>query len=410
MTSHQSAPPAGHSLPGTVKSRSTAVVLTSAPRSDHSGLEKVLHAADFSVTFCDDVDAAISAVQRSPHIVVVDLRAAIPGTTAFLNRLSAGDRVPQTIFWGTGPTRVGVVEFDQTVRLNWLSGAWHLDTLQQLEARLRTRDRPRVVLMAAELRTALQAGEIELRYQPTMDLRRMDAHSPVEALLRWRHPNLGLLTASEFMPAAEEPRLRQDLTDFALLKAIEQLKAWQLAGIKTGIAVNLEASLLKDVQFPRRLTRLVNEHHVDPARLELEVSERGVMSGTPETAAIIEALVERDFRLSLDDFGGTQISLQQVLLLPFSQLKISAALVHSLGASERARRLTRGLIHLAHDLDMLACGKGVETSEQMLLLQALGCDAAQGWYVGGPVEASELADAVGSSEAARDDSVAPQTD
>ena len=375
---------------------SAAIVLSSAPRADHTGLEKLLHSAGFAVSFRDQLDAT-DAMERPPGLVIVDVRATVPGTIDFLNRLSQREPVPQTVFWGTGPTRVGVVEFDQTVRLNWLSSAWHFDTLQQLETRLRTRERPKVAVTAGELKSALDAGALELRYQPTLDLRRTDSPSPVEALLRWRHPSLGLLTASEFMPVATDPQLRRQLTDYALQVAVRQLNGWQLAGLGTSVVVNLDASLLNDVQFPRRLSRLVEQHDVDPSRLGLEVNEHGVMTASAETIATMDALVERGFRLCVDDFGGTHISLQQVLLLPFSQLKISAALVRGLSGAERARRLVRGVIHLAHDLEMTACGKGVETSEQMLLLKGLGCDAAQGWYIGGPIEAAELANILAGS-------------
>jgi EAL domain-containing protein (putative c-di-GMP-specific phosphodiesterase class I) len=280
---------------------------------------------------------------------------------------------------------VGVVEFDQTVKLSWLGGAWHLDNLQQLEARLRARGRPGVTITPTQVSAALQAGQLELRYQPTLNLRNAGATSAVEGLLRWNHPTLGLLTAGEFLPVASDSALLRQLTDFALLAAVQQLQQWRRVGIATPISINLDVSLLNDVQFPKRLAGLIREYGVDPGHLRLEVSEHGFMSGSAETGSVIEGLFERDFHLSLDDFGSAAIALQHVLLLPFAEVKLSADLIHGLAGNERARRLTRGLIHLVHDLGMHACGKGVETAEQMLLLQAIGCDAAQGWYIGGPV-------------------------
>ena len=375
--------------PGTERP-SVAIVLTSSPPTSHTGLCKGLVAAGFSVTFVHSADAWLFDDDSHPSLVVVDLMAPVANTTKHLNRLSEHPSVPQIVFWGTGPTDIGVVEFDQTASLNWLAGAWHLDTVFQLEQRLRQNRHTPLSIAPLDVVAAIEAGQIEIHYQPTINLRAAKSGSPVEALLRWRHPTFGVLTASEFLPTGPDPLVRRQLTDFALHNAVQQLQLWRDAGIETPIAVNLEASLLNDVQFPKRLSLLIREFDVQANRLHLEISEQGVMSGTPETGPVIEALTDRDFRLSVDDFGGNRISMQQVLLLPFAELKISAGLIQLVARSERARRLTRGIIHLAHDLDMLTCGKGVETAEQLLLLKGIGCDAAQGWYVGGPVLPAEL--------------------
>lgn len=367
-----------------------AMIVTSSPPASHTGLYKGLVAAGFGVTFVHSADGLFPEGDSRPSLVVVDLVAPVANTTKQLNRLSEDHPVPQIVFWSTGPGDIGVVEFDQTASLNWLAGAWHMDTVFQLEQRLRENRRLPLNITPQDVIAALEAGQIALHYQPTINLRDANSGSPVEALLRWRHPTFGVLTASEFLSLDLDPLVRQRLTDFALHNAVHQLRVWQDAGIDTAIAVNLETSLLEDVRFPKRLSTLVKEFDVCSSRLHLEISEQEVMNGTSEAGQIIEALTDRDFRLSVDDFGGGKISMQQVLLLPFAQLKISAGLIQILARSERARRLTRGIIHLAHDLDMLACGKGVETNEQMLLLKGIGCDAAQGWYIGGAVHPAGL--------------------
>jgi EAL domain-containing protein (putative c-di-GMP-specific phosphodiesterase class I) len=375
--------------PGSERSR-VAIIATSSPPTGHTGLCKGLVAAGFDVAFVHSADAWPVDDDTHPGLVVVDLMAPVADTTKHLNRLSQHRSVPQIVFWGTGPTEIGVVEFDQTASLNWLAGAWHMDTVFQLEHRLRQNRHGTFEIDPQDVIGALEVGQIEIHYQPTINLRVSNSGSPVEALLRWRHPTLGVLTASEFLPTGPDPLVRRQLTDFALNNAVQQLRLWHDAGIDTAIAVNLDTSLLNDVQFPKRLSLLVREFDVPANRLHLEISEQGVMSGTPETGPIIEALTDRDFRLIVDDFGGSRISMQQVLLLPFAQLKISAELIQLVARSDRARRLARGIIHLAHDLDMLTCGKGVETAEQVLLLKGIGCDAAQGWYVGGAVPPAAL--------------------
>jgi len=370
--------------------RSVAIVLTTSPPSSHSGLCKGLQAAGFSVAFADNADTLLANPDSHPSLVLVDLKAPVCNATKQLNRLAEHRSVPQVVYWGTGPTDIGVVEFDQTVSLNWLAGAWHVDTVHQLERRLRQRGRAPLNIAPDDVVAALEADQIELHYQPTASLRAANSVCPVEALLRWRHPSYGLLTASEFLPSGPDPVVRRQLTDFALKSAVEQLYIWTDAGIETPIAVNLDASLLNDIHFPKRLSLLIREFDVSADRLHLDISERGLMTGTAETGPIIEALTEHDFRLSLDDFGSSTISMSKALLLPFSELKISAELIQLVVRGERARRLTRGVIQLAHNLDMLACGKGVETGEQLLLLKGFGCDTAQGWYIGGPVPANAL--------------------
>jgi EAL domain-containing protein (putative c-di-GMP-specific phosphodiesterase class I) len=360
-------------------------VVTSSPPTSHTGLCKGLIAAGFDVTFVHSADTWRSDDDFRPSLVVVDLMAPVANTTKHLNRLSEHRAVPQIVFWGTGPTEIGVVEFDQTASLNWLAGAWHMDSVFQLERRLRQKRHESLNIAPEDVSAALDAGQIEIHYQPTINLRGTKTGSAVEALLRWRHPTFGVLTAGEFLPTGPDPLVRNQLTDFALQNAVHQLRLWRDADIDTAIAVNLDTNLLNDVQLPKRLSLLVKEFDVPANRLHLEIAEQGVMSGAPETGQVIEALADRDFRLSVDDFGGSRISMQQVLLLPFAQLKISPGLIQLVARSDRARRLARGIIHLAHDLNMLTCGKGVETAEEMLLLKGIGCDAAQGWYVGGAV-------------------------
>jgi len=364
---------------------SIAIVLTTSPPTSHSGLCKGLRAAGFTVAFIDNADALLAEQDSHPSLVLVDLKAPVCNATKQLNRLAEQRSVPQVVYWGTGPTDIGVVEFDQTVSLSWLAGAWHVDTVHQLEHRLRQRNRPPLNVAPDDVLAALEAGQIELHYQPTASLRSARSGCPVEALLRWRHPTCGILTASEFLPTGPDPLVRRQLTDFALKSAVQQLQLWSQAGIDTPIAVNLDASLLNDIHFPKRLALLIREFDVRADRLHLDISEQGLMNGTSETGPIIEALSEHDFRLSVDDFGSSAVSMSKILLLPFTELKITAELIRLVVRDERARRLTRGVIHLAHDLEMLACGKGVETGEQLLLLKGFGCDTAQGWYIGGPV-------------------------
>jgi EAL domain-containing protein (putative c-di-GMP-specific phosphodiesterase class I) len=369
-----------------------AVVLSVAGRKMHQGLENLLQAFGFEVSFAADGEEITASLNKGPALVVLDLGAPPGDAIGYLNRLASVNPEAQTVLLGAGASQagMGVVEFNETVAFGWLAKAWHVDDLGELEEQLR-RTTPARDLTRVDLLRALDNHEFVLHYQPIFDLRRNEQELvAVEALVRWSHPDLGLLPPGAFLPLAETEGLMQRMTDHTLQLAAEQLTAWKQQGRKLPISVNIGADLLTDHEFPERLLRALTELGIDPEDLILEVAERGVMSHRPEPVTVAADLIDRGFHLVIDDFGRGSISLMQVMILRFVAIKIDECLIRQVSRRERAKQLVRGIVRLAHDLGMRVCAESVETAEVLFLLKGLGCDEAQGWYLGRPLPAAAV--------------------
>jgi EAL domain-containing protein (putative c-di-GMP-specific phosphodiesterase class I) len=370
----------------------TALVLSVSDRKLHQGLENMLRAFGFDVTFVRDGQEITASLGTDPALVILDLAAPPGDAIGYLNRLSSVSPGAQGVLMGAAASQagVGVVEFDQTIAFGWLAKAWHVDDLGELEEHLR-RTTPVRDLTRDDLMRALDNHEFILHYQPIFDLRRNEQDLVgVEALVRWAHPELGMLPPGAFLPLAQTEGLMPRVTDHTLQLAAEQLTAWKQQGRKLPISVNIGADLLTDYEFPARLLRALTELGIGPEDLILEVAERGVMSHRPEPVVVAADLIDRGFRLVIDDFGRGSISLMQVMILRFTAIKIDESLIRQVSRRERAKQLVRGIVRLAHDLGMRVCAESVETAEVLFLLKGLGCDEAQGWYLGRPLPAAAV--------------------
>ncbi len=246
----------------------------------------------------------------------------------------------------------------------------------------------RLTLMG-ELRRAIEADALHLCYQPKVEL---TTGSPieVEALVRWRHPHLGLVSPAEFVPLAEQTGAIRPLSRWVVGRALQQVAAWQRAGVTLGVAVNLSALDLHDRGLPRRLTARLAEAEVPPTRLVLEVTESSVMAD-PETARrVLAEVVAMGVTVSIDDFGTGYSSLAQLRRLPVQELKVDRSFVLEMERSPEVALIVRATIEMAHSLGLRVVAEGVETGGIAARLRDMGCDLAQGNYFGEPVEAAEL--------------------
>jgi EAL domain-containing protein (putative c-di-GMP-specific phosphodiesterase class I) len=254
-------------------------------------------------------------------------------------------------------------------------------------------------LCSEDLASAIANGELTLRYQPVIRRIRAGAwHAEsVEALVRWQHPTLGLLVPAQFLSLIDSDRgqLMQQLTDFVFERGIEQLRVWQSDGFHIGLRVNVAAGLIADAQFPDRLEALLQEHGTDPELLTLEIREESALGQSSlgqstKGTDILTRLRLKSIKLSYDDFGAAGPALNGLYTLPFGEIKIDRCLIADLTRESGAQVLVGGLIEIAHRLDMLCCAVGVETAEQMQILDEAGCDLIQGFYIGSPLPAAKL--------------------
>ena len=245
------------------------------------------------------------------------------------------------------------------------------------------------LVMVGELRRALTGDELEVHYQPKADLRtgRVDG---VEALVRWRHPERGLVPPDEFVPLAESCGLVELLTARVLDAAVEQLAAWHAQDLPLSVAVNVSVRDLAGSLLVDRVTSSLRRHGVAACWLQLEVTEGSLFAESTGAATTLRQLDELGVALSLDDFGTGYSSLGHLRRLPVQELKIDRSFVQRLGDDPRDRAIVRSVVDLAEGLGMRVVAEGVEDLATWRALRDLGCDVAQGWYVCRPQPADVL--------------------
>ena len=241
--------------------------------------------------------------------------------------------------------------------------------------------------LISELRVALEHGQIELHYQPKARVSDGGV-AGVEALVRWRHPQRGLVPPDDFIPVAEQSGLMYRLTDVVIDMALEQAAAWQRASMTVPMAVNVSFRDLVDPAFGQRLTRRLAAHELDPSLLTLEITERVLTSDLARARIALEGLAAAGIRISLDDFGTGWSSLRLLRELPVTELKIDRSFVGRVAAVDADAVVVRALTQLSHGLGMQVVAEGVETAVTWRTISDIGVDVAQGWHVARPMPAA----------------------
>ncbi len=242
-----------------------------------------------------------------------------------------------------------------------------------------------------QLRRAIEDGELVLHYQPKVDLTTGQV-AGVEALVRWQHPERGLLSPDTFVPLAEQTGLMKSLTASVLEQALRQTAVWSDAGLQIRMAVNVSARDLHDDTFCARVSEALNRTGVPASFLELELTERVVMADPERALENLTALSRLGVRLSLDDFGTGYSSLAYLRRLPVTEIKIDKSFVLRMDVDDEDATIVRSTIDLAHGLGLRVLAEGVETAETWQRLSDLGCDAAQGYFLSRPHPANVVTD------------------
>jgi diguanylate cyclase (GGDEF)-like protein len=246
--------------------------------------------------------------------------------------------------------------------------------------------------LLAELRAAIQDGQLVLHYQPKVTLAPGGGErvTGVEALVRWNHPTRGLLPPGDFVPLAERSGSIGDLTRWVLDTALGQCRAWQDAGLELAVAVNLAAPNIVDRALPDLVAELLEAWELPGERLECEISEHTVMADQRRALDVLERLRALGVRLSLDDFGSGHSSLAYLKRLPLDEVKIDRSFVMGMTEDADDAAIVRSTIDLARHLGLEVVAEGVETEATLRDLAGLSCDVAQGFYVSRPLPADEL--------------------
>lgn len=242
-----------------------------------------------------------------------------------------------------------------------------------------------------DLRRALERQELFLHYQPCFSVRSGKILG-VEALIRWQRSKSELIPPNDFIPLAEEIGLINDIGEWALRTACAQSSAWQQAGIPpVRMSVNLSARQLQQKEFPQTVLRILNETNLPSEWLELELTETALMDSLDLAPATLEQLGALGIRMSIDDFGTGYSSLNYLRRFNFQTLKMDRCFISDIPADKKAAAIARGLITLAHNLDLSVTAEGVEQNAQLVFLATERCDQAQGFLASRPLPPERLA-------------------
>ncbi len=247
----------------------------------------------------------------------------------------------------------------------------------------------RLTLMA-DLREALQCDEeLFLQYQPLVRLRDRSL-AGVEALVRWRHPERGLVPPLEFVPFAEKTRLIKPLTRWVLVSALKQSVAWQQGGHSIPVSVNISMRDLVDPEFPQMIAALLQAAQAPPSLLVLEITESLIMTEPERAIDTLSQLRKLGVRLAVDDFGTGYSSLAYLHRLPIHEIKIDKSFVAAITGEANRANIVRASVELGHSLQLETVAEGVEDARTLDLLAALGCDLAQGYFISRPMLANQV--------------------
>jgi diguanylate cyclase (GGDEF)-like protein len=240
--------------------------------------------------------------------------------------------------------------------------------------------------LVAQLRHAIDDGQLVLHYQPKVDAADGVVTS-VEALVRWQHPTRGLLPPGAFVPAAESTELIVSLTDWVVDRACAQAAAWRAQGMPLPIAVNVSARCLRDHEFADRMLAALQRHQVTSDLITIEITETAVIADPERAAATLRRLAERGMGVAIDDFGVGYTSLAHLDHLPISELKIDREFVAHMTRGADGDAVVRAVVSLGHGLGMTVVAEGVEDDTTLALLAEIGCDVAQGYAIARPAPA-----------------------
>lgn len=264
----------------------------------------------------------------------------------------------------------------------------HNQTLQIYHAGLDVNSVERLKLIN-DLKFAISDDQLELHYQPKLNLK-TGIVTHVEALVRWQHPELGMIPPDDFIHIAEQTGQINALTNWVFLTALKQYNTWKALDININIAVNISAENLKDPQFDSFIRRTVKEQNVPPQFITLEVTESAVVDNPQAAIALLRKFKNDGFKISIDDYGTGYSSLAQLKQLPVNELKIDKSFVQRLETDEDDQIIVRSTIELAHNMGLSVVAEGIEDEYTLHWLARHGCELAQGYFISRPQHSDKL--------------------
>jgi EAL domain-containing protein (putative c-di-GMP-specific phosphodiesterase class I)/FixJ family two-component response regulator len=354
------------------------------------------------ITTCDTPHLALQAMDHPmgpPDLILLDLNMPEMDGVEFLRHL-VSRHFAGALILVSGEEENVLRSVERLLRAHRLTSLGHLQKpfkREALEAMISTwkpaagerRQVARVAFSCEAVRAAIAHGELVNYYQPVVAVATGNLVG-VEALVRWRHPDAGLVFPDQFIGVAEAGGLISELTLCVLNSALAQARAWKDAGLALTMAVNVSTGDLASIDFPNIVSSRAASAGVSPQSLVLEVTESRLMGPTDIALDVLNRLRLRRFRLSIDDFGTGHSSLAQLRDVPFDQLKIDHSFVHGAAADGAARAIYGASLALGQSLHIEVVAEGVEDRTDWEFVRRTPCDVAQGYFVGKPFPPDQL--------------------
>jgi len=354
-------------------------------------IQKVGRSAGFAATVTTDpAHFRTALIAEPPSVVLLDLQMPQCDGVELLRTLAEAGCRARVILMSGFDARVLTLARDVGRDLG-------LDMGEPLQKPLRPADLRQVLLKirgtsfepdAEGLRAAIDANQLELFYHPLVTLSTGQTIG-FEALVRWRHPEFGILTPDLFVPLAEREGLIDLLTNRVLELATGQLAAWMQLGIELFVSVNISATNIA-ANLPDKLTELCTRHQIPPRLLRLELTEAAAMTNAKLMLEILTRIRLKGFQLAIDDFGTGYSSLVQLHRLPFTELKIDQSFVREMASSEEANLIIGAMVGLGRSLSLDLIAEGIETKDLADRLLAMGCETGQGYFYSRPMSADDV--------------------
>ncbi|MBU9832695.1 EAL domain-containing protein [Rahnella sp. FC061912-K] len=237
--------------------------------------------------------------------------------------------------------------------------------------------------------TVSSCEDFHLLYQPKIRLADKKFHG-VEALIRWHHPTLGIISPSEFIPLAEKTPLITPLTNWVITQAVRQIAEWQKRGAQIQVSINLTANNLVEQDLVQRIHTALILHQVSPSMLEIECLETQTLMNNPHAVASLDALRHMGISIALDDFGSGYSNLNYLQKIPADTLKLDQSLIQGISRDSKSKVIVKSMIDMAHALSYHVVAEGVEDNDTLRCLEELQCDSVQGFYYSRPLQHDQI--------------------
>jgi diguanylate cyclase (GGDEF)-like protein len=243
--------------------------------------------------------------------------------------------------------------------------------------------------LETDLRHALEKNQFELYYQPKINFHDGMIHS-VEALIRWHHPEHGMVSPDVFIPIAEDTGMITEIGYWVMRTACNQSRLWNESGIELNVAINVSTDQFRQPKLYEKIIAIIDETKVDPHTIELEITESSTIENFPKTIKLLNQFKEHGLKISIDDFGTGYSSMTYLQKIPIDKLKIDKSFIDNIHLHDDTASITKAIVALGHSLSLTVVAEGVETKVQFDFLDKINCDEAQGFFLSRPMPENEL--------------------